>query len=158
MIQYESQCLGQSNVIYFYFFHLPKMQPSQVFLGRIIDAPRARVTIRSRGPSCAATSGSISVVDLVDEIRQLPGKRSIHSGGSTRSSHPCRVHPIVIGGSDRRGWRGIWAQKEPRRILPEEFLFPLLRSPSFCSDLFFSHHFYPSPPTSIFFTGKPVRG
>lgn len=81
-------------------------------------------------------------------------KRSIRSGGSACSSCPCRVHSIVIGRSDRRGWRSIWAQKKPRSgLCPRRISLPSRdRCPSV--HIFFSHHFYPSPPTPIFFYRK----
>lgn len=117
---------------------------------RIVDARAQQIHVASRGRR-ELLPDSTPVIDLVDQIRRLPGSGSIRSGGDAWRP-PARVGSIVISGSDRRGWRGIWTQKEPERAIRPRRIslssFPL--AIFLYSHLFFPITFHPSPPTPIF--------
>lgn len=66
-----------------------------------------------------------------------------------------RVGSIVISGSDRRGWRGIWAQKKPERTLcPRRISLSSPLSPSFSTRIFFFSSLLPVSSYSHFFYRK----
>lgn len=152
----EFQCLSRSN--HLYLFRLEMQQRESLLLDRIIEYIRCNPRYIAWAVSYVITSGSISVVDLVDEIRWLPGsdrfalvevRAVVVLVESIRSSLAGQigVDGAAYGHKRNRGTNC------PRRIsLPCRDRRPSVR-------IFFSHHFYPSPPTLIFFfTGKPVRG
>jgi len=137
------------RIIYIYSVLRCITQRESLLLDRIIDVAIHMLLYRV-DHKLRSNFGSISIVDLVDEIRWLPGsdqfalvevRAVVVLVESIRSSLAGQigVDGAAYGHKRNRGTNC------PRKIsLPCRDRRPSVR-------IFFSHHFYPSPPTLIFF-------